>query len=223
MEDEETPTLIEPELGAEAQVEDEPPGAPLSEEGPSIVRSDALIEALIFASGEALDLDRLCAISTLDKEEVLKALSLIKERYQEDGFGFELAQVAGKYQFRTKPEFALYLRELKADRPRRLTNAALETLAIVAYRQPVVRSDIEKIRGVDVTPTLKTLLERGLIKIVGHQNTVGQPALFGTSEEFLKLFGLDSLAELPSLRDLREFEREPGEVKEEPPQETQAE
>jgi segregation and condensation protein B len=95
-----------------------------------------------------------------------------------------------------------------------LSAAALETLAIVAYRQPIVRSDVEKIRGVDCTPTIKTLLERGLIKILGHQASVGQPALYGTTEEFLKLFGLNSLSELPTLRDLQELERDPGESEE---------
>ncbi len=82
----------------------------------------------------------------------------------------------------------------------------METLAIVAYRQPIVRSDVEKIRGVDATPTLKTLIDRGFIKIVGHQETIGQPALYGTTQQFLEVFGLSSLAELPTLRDLQQLE-----------------
>jgi segregation and condensation protein B len=143
-------------------------------------------------------------------------------KYTGGSNGFELLKVADKYQFRTRAIFAPYIRELKAERPRRLSAAALETLAVVAYRQPVVKSDIERIRGVDVTPTLKTLLERALVKIVGHQPTAGQPALYGTTEEFLRLFSLNSLAQLPSLRDLREFERDPGESEEQSAPEPQS-
>jgi len=177
-----------------------------------VLENVALIEALIFANGEPISIERLSVAANLERNEVEKAIAVIQSKFSAPENGFELVQVAGKYQFRTKPQFALYLRSLKAERPRRLTNAAMETLAIIAYRQPIVRSDIEKIRGVDVTPTLKTLIERGLIRIVGHQGGVGQPALYGTTEEFLKLFGLNSLAELPTLRDLNEVSRDPGEV-----------
>ena len=132
--------------------------------------------------------------------------------------------MAGGYQYRTCQRFSEYLRALKAERPRRLTGAALETLAIVAYRQPIVKSDIEKLRGVDAAPTIKTLLDRGLIRIVGHTSTVGQPALYGTTDEFLKVFGMASLSELPSQRDLKEL-NDPGEseerVGEEAPDEVQ--
>ena len=177
----------------------------------------AVVEALLFASSEPLSLEQLGGAAGLEEHEVRQSLAVIKERCSEESSGFELSQVAGKVQFRTKPEYAPYLRELKADAPRRLSAAALETLAVIAYRQPVVRSDIEKIRGVDATPTLKTLLERGLIKIMGHQSTVGQPALYGTTDEFLKLFSLNSLSELPTLRDLSEFEKDPGETEEKAP------
>jgi segregation and condensation protein B len=97
-------------------------------------------------------------------------------------------------------------------KPRRLSQAALETLAVIAYQQPVVKSEIDKIRGVDVAPTIKTLLERKLVKILGYQASVGQPALYGTTEDFLSIFGLSSLAELPTLRDLKALVREPGEA-----------
>ena len=97
-------------------------------------------------------------------------------------------------------------------KPRKLSQAALETLAVVAYQQPVVKSEIDKIRGVDVAPTIKTLLERKLIKILGYQASVGQPALYGTTEDFLSIFGLNALSELPSLRDLKALVKEPGEA-----------
>jgi segregation and condensation protein B len=99
-----------------------------------------------------------------------------------------------------------------AVKPRKLSQAALETLSVVAYQQPIVKSEIDKIRGVDVAPTLKTLLERKIIKIIGYQASVGQPSLYGTTDDFLRIFGLSSLAELPALRDLRALAAEPGEV-----------
>ena len=178
-----------------------------SDEGEQV----ALIEALLFASGEPLSGERIAEICKITPEEVMLCVQELTARYAQAGSGFEIVTVAEQYQLRTRALFAPYLRVMRAGRPRRLSNAALETLAIVAYRQPVVKSDIEKIRGVDVTPTLKTLLERALVRIVGHQPTVGQPALYGTTDEFLKLFGLSSLGELPTLRDIKELERDPGE------------
>lgn len=171
----------------------------------------ALVEALLFASSDPLAADTIGSLASLSRGQVQFALTSLQERYASELSGVELVGVAGKFQLRTKPVFGKYVRELRAGAPRRLSPAALETVAIIAYRQPITRADMERLRGVDVTPTLKTLLDRGLIRIVGHQSSIGQPALYGTTEEFLKLFGLDSLAELPTLRDLREFEREPGE------------
>ena len=181
-------------------------------EGTSEPMSDsALIEGLLFAHGEELSLERIAEVSRLPRDRVEGVLRELFDRYQHRDHGVELVQVAGKFQFRTKGDIARFVRELKAAKPRRLSAAALETLAIVAYRQPIVKSDIEQIRGVDVTPTLKTLLERSLIRIVGHQPSVGSPALYGTTEEFLAIFGLNSLSELPTLRDLKELDDEPGE------------
>lgn len=169
------------------------------------------IEALLFASGEPLALDRILAITQGEPKAVESAMVVIGNRYAHESSGLQLVKVAGGYQIRSDVTFAPYIRALKEAKPRRLSQAALETLAIVAYRQPIVKSDIDAIRGVDVAPTLKTLLERGLVRILGHQATVGQPALYGTTEEFLKLFGIESLAQLPTLRDVQELEREPGE------------
>lgn len=181
----------------------------------------ALLEALLFANGDPLPLESLAAISKLADLEVREALAGLKTRYEQTNSGVELVEVAGRYQIRTKVFLAPFVRELKAGKPRRLSAAALETLAVIAYRQPVVRSDVEKIRGVDVTPTLKTLLERKLVRIVGHQESVGQPALYGTTDDFLKVFGLSSLSQLPTLRDLKELERDPGETVDEGVEENQ--
>jgi segregation and condensation protein B len=169
----------------------------------------ALIEALLFASGDPLSLTRIAEISGLGLERVALIVSELQAR---EGGSFEIVEVNNAYQLRTRYVFGSFIRKLRAEKPRRLSAPALETLAIIAYRQPIVKSDIEKIRGVDCTPTIKTLLERELVRIVGQQPTVGQPALYGTTEDFLTIFGLKSLSDLPTLRDLAMFERDPGEI-----------
>ena len=171
----------------------------------------ALVEALLFACGEPLTVELIAQVTGLTEDEIQDASVDIRERLSSPASGVELVCVAESFQLRTKAIFGPYIRELKTGGPRKLSAPALETLSIVAYRQPIVKSDVEKIRGVDATPTLKTLLDRNLIRIIGHQASVGQPALYGTTDEFLKLFGLKSLSELPTLRDLSELERDPGE------------
>ena len=171
----------------------------------------AAVEALIFANGEPLEFSQIVSLTRATPDDIQSALKLIAERFAGVESGLVLARIGAGYQFRTKPACAPVLRLLRQERPRRLSAAALETLSIVAYRQPIVKSDIEQIRGVDATPTIKTLLDRGLIKIIGHQATVGQPALYATSDDFLKIFGLQSLKDLPTLRELTEVERDPGE------------
>lgn len=175
----------------------------------------ALVESLLFAYGDPLSSHRIAEIARVDETIIDGILLTLMEESQSEQSGVELVRIAEKYQYRSKGRFAPAIRELKAGKPKRLSGAALETLAIIAYRQPVVKSDVEKIRGVDVSPTLKTLMERGFVKMVGHQSTVGQPALYGTTDEFLKIFGLNSLSELPNLREVAEYEMEPGEVEEE--------
>ncbi len=179
----------------------------------------ALIEALLFASGDAVTVARLRDVTGLKEEEVRDHLESLQMKYSLDEYGIELVEIAGKFQYRTKAPFGPYLQKLKAGRPKKLSHAAFETLAVVAYRQPIVKSEIETIRGVDATPTLKTLLDRGLIRIVGHRASAGQPALYGTTERFLSIFNISSLSELPSLRELRELEEDPGESGEEEPDE----
>jgi segregation and condensation protein B len=171
----------------------------------------AAIEALLLANGEPLAPSKIQEVFAIEEQPVLDALNALSERYKAASSGFELKCVGGQYQLRTKNHLAVFIRALNQSKPKRLTGAALETLAIIAYRQPIVKSDIETIRGVDATPTIKTLIDRKLVKIVGHQSTVGQPALYGTTEDFLKVFGLGSLSELPSLRDMKELDSDPGE------------
>jgi len=176
------------------------------------LENQSIIEAILFSSGDALSIEKIAEVTTLKTEEVEKTLTQIQQSLEKSDSSFELKKINSKYQYRTKSQYAPFILALKTKKPKKLSKPALETLSIVAYRQPIVKSDIEKIRGVDVSPTLKTLLERKIIKIIGHSANVGQPALYGTSDEFLNIFGLDSLEELPNLRDIRSFEKEVGEV-----------
>ncbi|MCB0335808.1 MAG: SMC-Scp complex subunit ScpB [Bdellovibrionales bacterium] len=203
----------EGEQAQEAIDEEDAPDVQIDEED-----SVAAVEAVLFAFGEPMPTSRLCDATGLSPEIIKNALETLEMKYETEESGIELVHVGSKVQIRTKAQFAPCIRKLKAGKPKKLTPAALETLAVIAYRQPVVRSDIEKIRGVDPSPTIKTLLERKLVKIVGHQATIGQPALYGTTDDFMKLFGLSSLTELPSLRDIREYEEEPGEAGEQSPE-----
>ncbi len=167
---------------------------------------EAQIQALLFGASEPVPLAKIASLLNKSETEITAAIEILTQHCLQTTSGLTLSTVAGGYQFRTKPEMAEVMKQFRSGRPRRLSMAALETLAIIAYRQPVVRSDVEKLRGVDIAPTLKTLLDRGLIKIVGHASTPGQPALFATADEFLKVFGLNSLTELPTLRDLRDID-----------------
>lgn len=171
-----------------------------------------LLEALLLASGDPLSIGKLQDILVCSKSEVLALADSLQQLCSVEARGIEVVVVAEKLQLRTKAIYADYVRQLVAAKPRRLSQAALETLAVIAYQQPVVKSEIDKIRGVDVAPTIKTLLERNLVKIIGYQASVGQPALYGTTEDFLKVFGLSSLSGLPPLRDLKALVKEPGEA-----------
>ena len=171
-----------------------------------------LLEALLLASGDPLPISRIEELLGCTKDDVLALAESLKQSYANETRGLELVNVSSKLQLRTKALYAEYVRNIIAVKPRKLSQAALETLAVIAYQQPVVKSEVDKIRGVDVAPTIKTLMERKLIKILGYQASVGQPALYGTTEDFLSIFGLTSLAELPSLRDLKALVKEPGEA-----------
>lgn len=201
----------------EAQTAGKQQGETAGATGPTLSADQqiALVEALLLASGDPLPISRIGEILGIAKSDVLAIAESLKQLYAEERRGLELVTISSKLQLRTKAVYAEYVRNLIAVRPRKLSQAALETLAVIAYQQPVVKSEVDKIRGVDVAPTVKTLLERKLVKILGYQASVGQPALYGTTEDFLSIFGLTSLAELPSLRDLKALVKEPGEALEE--------
>jgi segregation and condensation protein B len=170
----------------------------------SAARLESILQSLLFASDRALgmsDLKRL--LNQRDAKVISAALERLQERHRDTGI--QLGSSGGGWQFRTHPENAPWVSKLIAGRPARLSRAMLETLAIVAYRQPITRPEIDEIRGVDCGPVLKTLLDRALIRMIGKKEEVGRPILYGTTPEFLRTFSLRDLNELPTLREFHEL------------------
>ncbi|BDV43425.1 segregation and condensation protein B [Geotalea uraniireducens] len=166
----------------------------------------SIVESLLFVAEGPLTLDRLCSLlEEHERNDIRAALNTLLQDYGGEGRGVELAEVAGGYQFRTVAENADYLRRLTKVRPVRFSQSALESLAIIAYRQPVTRAEIEYLRGVDSGGVLKTLLEKKLIKILGKKDIPGKPLIYGTTREFLEVFDLKDLRSLPSLKEIREL------------------
>jgi segregation and condensation protein B len=163
-----------------------------------------LLEAAFFASARPLAADELLSLDTeMSDDDIAAALAELKEHYDTDGHGVELVEQGGGWQILTRPEFTEAIeRAQMAVRPQRLSGAALETLAIIAYRQPIGRAEIAEIRGVDVGAILKSLLERGLIEVAGRGEGLGRPMLYGTTPMFLEQFALRHLEELPRVDEL---------------------
>ena len=175
----------------------------------------AILEALIFASEVPLTPDRAAEIMPdAEKKEIVTLLGELVRQYEVRGGGICLAEVAGGYQFRTRQDLAPWIRKLKAVRPAMLSPAALETLAVIAYRQPLVKSEIDRIRGVDASGALKGLLEKKLVRIVGRKDVPGKPIIYGTTKKFLEVFNLKDLSELPTLRELKDLQNDGGEQQE---------
>ena len=168
-----------------------------------IAQLKAIIEALLFASPEPLTMKMLFKLlSDEPKEDVLAALTALRDDYQQRG-GLHIAEVAGGFQITTRPEFHDWVRRLFHERTtQKLTVQSLETLAVIAYQQPITAAEIGEIRGVNTSGVLTTLMERHLIKIVGRKNVIGRPFLYGTTKEFLIRFGLKDLNDLPKVEDM---------------------
>jgi len=165
-----------------------------------------IIESLLFVTEEPLTVDRLKKIlNQADTIEIRKALNDISEEYRARKGGFYLYQVAGGYQVRTRPEYTPWIKRLIQPKPLRLSKAALETLAIIAYKQPIIRSDIEHIRGVDCGGVLKVLLERKFIRVLGRKEIPGRPLIYGTTRHFLEVFDLKTLKDLPTPKEIEEL------------------
>jgi len=164
----------------------------------------AIIESLIFVSESPLSLDQIKEVlgGEVSKKEIQRLLFELQEDCEQAQRGVTLVEVAEGFQFRTRPQHAEWIKKLKKTKPVALSRPALETLAIVAYKQPILRGDVEKIRGVDSGGVLRTLLERKLIRILGKKDVPGKPLVYGTSKQFLEMFGLKDLSSLPTLKDL---------------------
>jgi len=166
----------------------------------------SILEAMIFVSEQPISLERMAGVLTdCTRKDLKEVLNELEREYEERGGALEIVQVANGYQFRTRAEFAPWIGKMRQQRFARLSRAALETLAIVAYRQPVTRAEAEAIRGVDSGAVLGTLLERRLLRILGRKEVPGRPILYGTTPEFLELFGLRNLKDLPTLREIKDM------------------
>jgi len=166
----------------------------------------ACVEAILFASDSPLTPGRIAQAAGLKGPGgVKRAVNALNERYEERGAAFAIEDIAGGYQMMTRPEYNDVLRRMRRARSEtRLSQAALETLAIVAYRQPILRADVEAIRGVACGEVLRGLMDKQLIKIVGRAEVIGRPMLYGTTRRFLEVFGLKNLDDLPRVEELRE-------------------
>ena len=167
----------------------------------------AILEAVLFVSPEPVPVARLMAIlGTVSKAEVVQSLGILTHDLDQDGRGIQLVQVAGGYRLVTKQEYGPWLKRMdRAKAAQKLSRSALESLAIIAYKQPLVRSEIEEIRGVETSGVLRTLCERKLVRIVGRKEVPGRPIMYGTTKFFLEHFGLQDLSQLPPLREFKEL------------------
>ncbi len=212
-----------------------PPAAPLSDEEElhhatqselSILKEAArfataervrnVIEALLFAADKPLEISQIIETTQFDKAQIEAALPELKARFAGGAqSGVHLVDLGGKLQLRTDAEVGAYVRRMLQVKPMRLTRAAMETLAIIAYRQPITRPEMEDLRGVDCGAVTKALLERKLVRILGKKDEPGRPLLYGTSKEFLELFNLRDLTQLPTLREFQELSEESRKIVEE--------
>ncbi|GFO63417.1 SMC-Scp complex subunit ScpB [Geomonas paludis] len=165
-----------------------------------------IVESILFVHDQPLTLDRLAGIlEEYDRADLRAALDELIQDYETAERGIVLIQVAGGYQLRSRPEHGDYIRRLNKTKGVKFSQSALETLAIVAYRQPITRAEVEYLRGVDSGGVMKSLLEKKLLRIMGKKDVPGKPLIYGTSREFLELFGLKDLNQLPTLKEIQEL------------------
>ncbi len=170
----------------------------------------AIVESLIFTAEAALSTERICELlNEFGRDEIRSVLTEMAASYQERGGGFELVEVAGGWQFRTRPAFHSYITRHIKTRTSKFSQSALETLAIIAYRQPITRAEVEHLRGVDCGGVLKSLLEKHLVRILGKKDIPGRPLIYGTTKEFLEIFSLKDLKSLPTLKEIQALDEQP--------------
>lgn len=175
-------------------------------EGPQLL---SVIESILFTSDKPVSIERFIEVlgeETISPNEIKGAITDIQSRYLNAEFGFELREAQGGYQFTTKVANSEWVRKFLQTKPFRLGRSALETLAIIAYRQPVTRAEIDKVRGIDSSHLMRTLIERGLVKMAGKAEVPGRPVQYGTTQRFLEVTGLKSLGELPPLSELEQLQ-----------------
>jgi segregation and condensation protein B len=165
-------------------------------------RKRALLESILFISGTPLNLKDLQKITEFSTGEISFLINELMAEYRNRKGGILIVEVAEGYQMVSNPEYSQWIKKLKATTPQKLSIAALETLSIVAYRQPITKAELEQLRGVNSDGVIKSLLERRFVRIVGKKEVPGRPLIYGTSREFLQHFGLKDLSELPTMRDL---------------------
>lgn len=157
------------------------------------------LEAVLFASGEPVSMESLKEILGIDAENVRELAAAYSKQLEERGSGLQLQQVAGGWQLVTKAQYFHYVERLSEERDKRLSPAAMETLSIVAFKQPITKQEIEHIRGVRIEKIMSKLLEMELIRELGRKDTIGRPILYGTTDTFLQCFGLNDISDLPEL------------------------
>ncbi len=163
----------------------------------------SIIEALLFLSGEVLGMSSLKDILGLPETEIRNLMNELMAEYQDRKSGLLIVEIANGYQMVTNPDYAEWIRKFRSTHSSsKLSMPALETLAIIAYKQPIIKAEIEQIRGVNSDSAIRTLYDKRLIKIMGRKEAPGRPFLYGTTREFLQYFGLKDLTELPTLKDL---------------------
>jgi segregation and condensation protein B len=173
------------------------------------VRTKGIVEALLFASDSPLSPDRLReVVGDMNDDELAEIIESLRADYAESGRAFDIFRLEGGYQVLSRAEYAEWVEQLFVERRKaKLSRASLETLAIIAYKQPIVKTEIEMIRGVNADGVIRTLMERNLVTITGRAEGVGRPLLYGTTETFLNYFGLNELTDLPKMEEIRELLR----------------
>lgn len=165
-----------------------------------------IVEALLFSSDKPLTArDIHSVLPDVNLANINSALRVLKYEYEAMGRSFRLKEIAGGYQLRSESEYGSYILRMLQTTPNRLSRATMETLAIIAYKQPILRQEIERLRGVDVGGILRTLLEKDLIKIMGRKNLPGRPLIYGTAKKFLEVFDLKDIGSLPKLKEIQAF------------------
>ncbi|NQT32375.1 MAG: SMC-Scp complex subunit ScpB [Candidatus Omnitrophica bacterium] len=178
-------------------------------------RTKNIIEALLIVSESGLSIEELkIAVTDVEAGDIKEGIRLLKEDYSSSERAFNIAEIAGKYRIVTKTEFLPWINNLYKKAADRLTGPSLETLAIVAYKQPATRAEVESVRGVNVGGTIKTLLDKDLICVKGRKDAIGRPLVYGTTNKFLEIFGLNSVNDLPALKDFSEEDLEYGKPQE---------